>query len=78
LTVTFTDSRRAPRSRFGRSFSITLPLIRFDVLATTRRPARATIAQSRFVTPKTVEVHLSSAYRKLGIGSRTQLAAALQ
>jgi DNA-binding CsgD family transcriptional regulator len=35
------------------------------------------IAQSLFVTPKTVEVHLSSAYRKLGIGSRTQLAAAL-
>lgn len=35
------------------------------------------IAQRLFVTPKTVEVHLSSAYRKLGIGSRTQLAAAL-
>jgi DNA-binding NarL/FixJ family response regulator len=30
-----------------------------------------------FVTPKAVEVHLSSAYRKLGIGSRTQLADAL-
>jgi len=26
---------------------------------------------------KTVEVHLSSVYRKLGIGSRRQLAAAL-
>jgi ATP/maltotriose-dependent transcriptional regulator MalT len=36
------------------------------------------IAQRLFVTPKTVEVHLSSAYRKLGIGSRTQLATALQ
>jgi ATP/maltotriose-dependent transcriptional regulator MalT len=36
------------------------------------------IAQSLFVTPKTVEVHLSSADRKLGIGSRTQLAAALR
>ena len=36
------------------------------------------IAQSLFVTPKTVEVHLSSAYRKLGIGSRTQLTAALE
>jgi len=35
------------------------------------------IAQSLFVTPKTVEVHLSSAYRKLDIGSRTQLAAVL-
>jgi DNA-binding CsgD family transcriptional regulator len=35
------------------------------------------IAQSLFVTPKTVEVHLSSAYRKLGISSRRQLAAVL-
>jgi DNA-binding CsgD family transcriptional regulator len=29
------------------------------------------------VTPKTVEVHLSNAYRKLGIGSRRELARAL-
>jgi class 3 adenylate cyclase/DNA-binding CsgD family transcriptional regulator/tetratricopeptide (TPR) repeat protein len=36
------------------------------------------IAQSLFVTPKTVEVHLSSVYRKLGIASRTQLADALR
>jgi DNA-binding CsgD family transcriptional regulator len=35
------------------------------------------IAQRLFVTPKTVEVHLSSAYRKLAIGSRTQLSEAL-
>jgi DNA-binding CsgD family transcriptional regulator len=35
------------------------------------------IAQALFVTPKTVEVHLSNAYRKLDIGSRTQLADAL-
>jgi DNA-binding NarL/FixJ family response regulator len=35
------------------------------------------IAQALFVTPKTVEVHLSSAYRKLGIRSRRDLAAAL-
>lgn len=35
------------------------------------------IAQSLFVTVKTVEVHLSSVYRKLGIASRTQLAAAI-
>jgi len=27
----------------------------------------------RYVTPKTVEVHLSNAYRKLGIGSRREL-----
>jgi ATP/maltotriose-dependent transcriptional regulator MalT len=31
------------------------------------------IAQALFVTPKTVEVHLSSAYRKLGIASRRDL-----
>jgi Bacterial regulatory proteins, luxR family len=30
-----------------------------------------------YVRPKTVEVHLSNAYRKLGIGSRHDLAAAL-
>jgi DNA-binding CsgD family transcriptional regulator len=35
------------------------------------------IAQSLYVTPKTVEVHLSSTYRKLGIASRHDLAAAL-
>jgi DNA-binding CsgD family transcriptional regulator len=35
------------------------------------------IAQSLFVTEKTVELHLTSAYRKLGIRSRFQLGAAL-
>jgi DNA-binding NarL/FixJ family response regulator len=35
------------------------------------------IAQALFVTPKTVEVHLSNAYRKLEIRSRRQLAGAL-
>jgi DNA-binding CsgD family transcriptional regulator len=35
------------------------------------------IAQALFVTVKTVEVHLSSVHRKLAIGSRRQLAAAL-
>jgi DNA-binding CsgD family transcriptional regulator len=35
------------------------------------------IAQSLYVTPKTVEVHLSSAYRKLGIRSRRGLPGAL-
>jgi DNA-binding CsgD family transcriptional regulator/tetratricopeptide (TPR) repeat protein len=35
------------------------------------------IAQALFVTAKTVEVHLSSTYRKLGIGGRGELAAAL-
>jgi DNA-binding CsgD family transcriptional regulator len=35
------------------------------------------IAQTLYVTPKTVEVHLSNAYRKLGIGSRRELERAL-
>jgi DNA-binding NarL/FixJ family response regulator len=35
------------------------------------------IAQELYVTPKTVEVHLSNAYRKLGIKSRHGLAAVL-
>ena len=30
-----------------------------------------------FVTPRTVELHLTNAYRKLGIGSRSELVAAL-
>jgi hypothetical protein len=47
VTTTLTDSRRAPRSRLGRSFSLALPLIRLDVLATTRRPARATAVAVR-------------------------------
>jgi DNA-binding CsgD family transcriptional regulator len=36
------------------------------------------IAQALYVTPKTVEVHLSAAYRKLGIRSRRELAGALR
>lgn len=35
------------------------------------------IAQRLFIAPKTVEVHLSRAYRKLGVGRREDLAAAL-
>jgi ATP/maltotriose-dependent transcriptional regulator MalT len=36
------------------------------------------IAQALFVTPKTIEVHLSNSYRKLGISSRRELTAALE
>jgi DNA-binding CsgD family transcriptional regulator len=39
--------------------------------------ANREIAQSLFVTPKTVEVHLTNAYRKLGVKSRRELAGAL-
>ena len=36
------------------------------------------IAQELYVTPKTVEVHLSNAYRKLGVSSRRELERALR
>jgi DNA-binding CsgD family transcriptional regulator len=45
-------------------------------LAVAGRTNRA-IAQELYVTPKTVEVHLSNAYRKLGIRSRRELESAL-
>ena len=35
------------------------------------------IAQALFVTVKTIEVHLGSTYRKLGVSSRAALAGAL-
>ncbi|WP_250905476.1 helix-turn-helix transcriptional regulator [Nonomuraea sp. NEAU-A123] len=35
------------------------------------------IAQRLFVTPKTVEVHLTSVYRKLSVGNRAGLRQAL-
>ncbi len=39
--------------------------------------ANAEIAQRLFVTVKTVEMHLTACYRKLGVGSRAELAQAL-
>ncbi|HET8529175.1 MAG TPA: AAA family ATPase [Gaiellaceae bacterium] len=39
--------------------------------------ANREIAQALFVTLRTVEMHLSNAFRKLGVSSRTQLPAAL-
>jgi len=35
------------------------------------------VAQSLFVTTKTVEAHLGSVYRKLEVGGRAELAGAL-
>jgi DNA-binding CsgD family transcriptional regulator/tetratricopeptide (TPR) repeat protein len=40
-------------------------------------PTNREIAQTLYVTQRTVEVHLTSIYRKLAISSRSQLAAAL-
>ncbi|MBJ7331173.1 MAG: AAA family ATPase [Solirubrobacteraceae bacterium] len=39
--------------------------------------ANREIAQQLYVTPKTVEVHLTNAYRKLGVRSRRELSGAL-
>ncbi len=36
------------------------------------------IADDLFVTPRTIEAHLTSTYRKLGIRSRKQLGEALR
>ncbi len=41
-----------------------------------RGPSNREIAQTLFVTQRTVEVHLTSIYRKLAISSRSQLASA--
>jgi DNA-binding CsgD family transcriptional regulator len=41
-------------------------------------PTNREIAQTLFVTQRTVEVHLTSIFRKLDLSSRTQLAAALE
>jgi DNA-binding NarL/FixJ family response regulator len=35
------------------------------------------VGAALFLSPKTIEHHLSSIYRKLGVRSRTQLAGAL-
>ncbi|MGH2763766.1 MAG: helix-turn-helix domain-containing protein, partial [Thermoleophilaceae bacterium] len=40
--------------------------------------ANREVAQQLFVTSRTVEMHLSAAYAKLGISSRTELADALE
>ena len=56
--------------------SLTASERRVTALAAEGRTNRD-IAQELYVTPKTVEVHLSNAYRKLGIRSRHELAGVL-
>jgi DNA-binding CsgD family transcriptional regulator len=65
--------RSAERSGVG---SLTPSELRVATFASEGKSNRD-IAQALYVTPKTVEVHLSSVYRKLGIRSRAALANAL-
>ena len=65
--------RRTGRGLFGPD-ALTPSERRVAVLAAAGCTNKA-IAQQLFVTPKTVEVHLSSTYRKLGITSRSELEA---
>jgi DNA-binding CsgD family transcriptional regulator len=70
-----TGARPRSSSRSGAG-SLTASELRVAKLAIEGKTNRD-IAQALFVTPKTVEVHLSSTYRKLGIRSRSALASAL-
>jgi len=63
--------RRATRGIFGLD-ALTPSERRVAALAAAGHTNKA-IAQQLFVTPKTVEVHLSNTYRKLGITSRSGL-----
>jgi DNA-binding CsgD family transcriptional regulator len=67
---------RPRTSALGGVNSLTASERRVADLAAAGRSNRE-IAQALYVTPKTVEVHLSNAYRKLGISSRHGLAQAL-
>jgi DNA-binding CsgD family transcriptional regulator len=73
LHATGARPRTAERSGPG---SLTASERRVADLAAAGRTNKE-IAQTLYVTIKTVEVHLSSCYRKLGIGSRRELEAAL-
>jgi DNA-binding CsgD family transcriptional regulator len=67
---------RPRRLQFSGVASLTASELRIARMAAAEMTNR-TIAQDLFVTPKTVESHLSNVYRKLGISSRGQLATLL-
>jgi DNA-binding CsgD family transcriptional regulator len=75
-TELYATGARPQTAAAGGAGALTPSELRVATLAREGRTNRE-IAQALFVTPKTVEVHLSSAYRKLGIRSRVGLAAAL-
>jgi DNA-binding CsgD family transcriptional regulator len=68
---------RPRRARISGRDSLTASELRVASRAAEGRTNRE-IAQELFVTVKTVETHLGNAYRKLGIGSRAELPAALE
>jgi DNA-binding CsgD family transcriptional regulator len=65
--------RRAPRPT-GRALALT-PQERQVARAVAAGATSAEAAAQRFVSPETVEQHLTSAYCKLGVRSRAQLVA---
>ncbi|MCR6483030.1 AAA family ATPase [Amycolatopsis sp. OK19-0408] len=67
-------SRAGPRSRGGAGFT---PAERQVVDLATTGSTNRQIAERLYLSEKTVEAHLSNAYRKAGVRSRTQLAARL-
>jgi DNA-binding CsgD family transcriptional regulator len=68
--------RRRPRTMLRGAEALTPSERRIAQLAATGRTNRE-IAQSLFITRKTVEMHLHNAYRKLDIDSRAELTDAL-
>ena len=68
---------RPRRERLSGPDSLTASEMRVAKLAAEGR-SNPEIAQALFVTRRTVEVHLTHAYRKLGIESREELASALR
>lgn len=74
LIATGARPRRAARSGIDSLTPTELRVARMAAEGLTNRE----VAQALFVTPKTVEIHLSHTYSKLGLKSRSQLPDALQ
>jgi DNA-binding CsgD family transcriptional regulator len=70
-----TSERAASRSK-GRTVELTTQERHVVDLVVDGEPNR-TVASHLFISEKTVEYHLSSVYRKLGVRSRTQLASVI-